>query len=82
MNILAEINQARNGKKQTVYAKKTRLPIQFKTKKHKCSQCTRTDATQHFLTEKESRWLCPLHVVMNNRREINERPHFIKASRL
>lgn len=67
-------------KKETVT--KTRLPIQFKTKSHKCSQCTRTDATQYFLTEKESRWLCPIHVVMHNRHKIVERPHFVKASNL
>ncbi len=35
---------------------KTRLPTESKTKKHKCSQCTRMDASWY-----QIRWLCPVH---------------------
>lgn len=63
-------------------SKKIPLPTQYKTKKHKCSQCTRTDAKQFSISEKECRWLCPVCVIRNNNRDSKEKPNFIKASML
>ena len=67
-------------KKETVH--RTKIPTKSKTVSHKCSQCERKDATQHFLTEKESRWLCPVHVMAYNKKDEKERPHFVKAGKL
>lgn len=69
-------------KPKITYMKKEHFRKQDKTKIHKCSQCTRKDARQYFITEKESRWLCPVHVMSYNKRDEKEKPHFIKASNL
>jgi len=69
-------------KKATVYSKKTKIPTASKTIKHKCSQCQRTDAIRYPISEKEFRWLCPVHVTMNNRRDNIEKSNFVRASRL
>jgi len=63
-------------------SKKIRLPTQYRTTKHKCSLCTRTDAIKYSISEKEVRWLCPVCVVKNARKDSKEIPHFIKASQL
>lgn len=61
---------------------KTKYPTQHKTLNHKCSQCTRTDAVKYFISDKEARWLCPICLNKNQRKDVKEVPHFIKASRL
>jgi len=58
MNILRDLVEARNTKNQTRVMVKTKLPTKFKTKKKKCSQCTRTDAELIPISENERRWLC------------------------
>ncbi len=60
--------------------KKTKIPSQHKTSTHPCSQCTRKDAQQYQISEKESRWLCPVHYNQFMRKNNFEKPHFIKAS--
>lgn len=67
-------------KKETIH--RTKIPTKSKTISHKCSQCTRTDARKYPISEKESRWLCPVHVNQHNQRDIKERPHYVKASQL
>ena len=62
--------------------KKIKLPTQYRSQNHKCSQCTRTDAKKYYLTEKEVRWICPECVMKNNNRNSKEKPNFIKASQL
>lgn len=66
----------------TVYMKKEHFRKSDKTKKHRCSQCERTDARKYDVSENESRWLCPSCVVRHNRCDEKERPHFVKASEL
>ena len=39
--------------------KKTRLPTKSKTKRHRCSHCSKMDAELIPISEKEKRWLCP-----------------------
>ena len=68
------------GKKETVH--KSKLPTQNKTKKHKCSQCERTDAIRYPISEKEVRWLCPDCVTKHQRKDDKEKPNFIKANKL
>ena len=63
-------------------SKKIRLPTQYRTLKHKCSQCIRTDAKKYYIGEKEVRWLCPVCVIKNNNKNSKETPNFVKASRL
>ena len=63
-------------------SKKIRLPTQHRTPKHKCSQCSRTDAKKYYLTEKEVRWLCPVCVIKNKNRDSKEKPNFVRALRL
>lgn len=63
-------------------SKKTRLPTQYRTTKHKCAHCTRTDAKKYFVSEKEVRWLCPVCVIKNNNKNSKEKPNFVKASKL
>jgi len=63
-------------------SKKIRLPTQYKTKKHNCAHCTRTDAVQYSISEKETRWLCVECVTKHTNRDVKEKPHFVKASRL
>jgi len=58
------------------------LPTQYRTIKHKCSQCTRTDAKKYSISEKEVRWLCPVCVYRNTNKDAKEKPNFIKASKL
>ena len=62
--------------------RKVKLPIQYRSKNHKCSHCTRTDAKKYYLTEKEVRWLCPACVIKNTNSNSKEKPNFIKASKL
>ncbi len=62
--------------------KKVRLPTQYRTLNHKCSQCIRTDAKKYYLTEKECRWLCPVCVIKNKNKYTKEKPNFLKASQL
>jgi Zn finger protein HypA/HybF involved in hydrogenase expression len=64
------------------YMKKTKLPTDFRTLKHKCSQCIRNDAEKYPISENEVRWLCPNCVMKNNHRDSRERPHFVRASKL
>jgi len=61
---------------------KIRLPTQHKSLSHKCSHCTRTDAKKYYISEKEIRWLCIVCVGIFTRKDIPERPNFIRASRL
>lgn len=63
-------------------SKKIRLPTQYRTTKHKCSHCTRTDAVKYSISEKEVRWLCPVCVIKNTKRDTKEKPNFVKASLL
>ncbi len=63
-------------------SKKITLPTQYRTPNHKCSQCPRKDAKKYYLTQKETRWLCPVCVIKNKKKNIPEKPNFIKASRL
>ena len=63
-------------------SKKIRLPTQHRTLNHKCSQCTRKDAKQYHLTEKETRWPCPVCIIKYKNRDRKEIPNFVKASRL
>jgi len=69
-------------KNQSKYMKKTKLPTEFKTKPHNCSQCPRKDTKKYYLTEDEVRWLCPVCILKNNNRDKIEKPHFIRASKL
>lgn len=63
-------------------SKKIRLPTQYRTLKHQCSQCERKDAKKYSISEKEVRWLCPVCVIKNNNKNSKEKPHFVKASLL
>ena len=63
-------------------SKKIRLPTQYRTLKHQCSQCERKDAKKYYLTEKECRWLCPVCVIKNKNRDSKEKPNFLKATQL
>ena len=63
-------------------SKKIRLPTQHRSPKHKCSLCTRTDAKQYSISEKETRWLCIVCVKKFHNKNSKEKPHFIKASML
>ena len=69
-------------KTSTRYAKKTKLPTEFKTKPHQCSQCTRTDATRHHISGKEYRWLCERCRLRHTNKNATEKPNFVKASKL
>ena len=63
-------------------SKKIRLPTQYRTLKHQCSQCERKDAKKYYISEKECRWLCPVCVIKNKNRDSKEKVNFLKASRL
>jgi len=63
-------------------SKKITFPTQHRTRKHKCSQCIRTDARKYYLTGKDVRWLCPVCIIKNNNRDSKEVSNFVKASRL
>ncbi len=63
-------------------SKKIRLPTQHKSLKHKCAHCTRTDAKQYSISEKETRWLCIVCVKKFHNKDSKEKPNFIKASML
>ena len=63
-------------------SKKARLPSQYRTTKHKCSHCERTDAKKYSISEKEVRWLCPVCVIKNIHSNVKEKPNFVKASKL
>jgi hypothetical protein len=54
---------------------------QSKSSTRKCSQCTRKDARKYRISEKEIRWLCPIHYAIFTLVE-DEKPHFVKASKL
>ena len=62
--------------------KKIKLPTQYKSPNHKCSQCIRKDAKKHFISEKECRWLCSVCIIKNKNKNVPEKPNFIKASQL
>ncbi len=62
--------------------KKVKLPTQYRSTNHKCSQCIRTDAKKYYLTEKEIRWLCPVCVIKNKNKDLKEKVNFLKASQL
>lgn len=88
MNILKELAEASQKakhhapKKQTSYMPKTRLPTQSKTTTRKCSQCTKNDARKYHISEKEVRWLCPIHFTLFTKIDDEKKPHFVKASKL
>ena len=63
-------------------SKKIRQPTQHRSRNHKCSQCTRTDAKKYHLTEKEVRWLCPVCIIIHQNKNRKEKPNFIRASKL
>ena len=63
-------------------SKKIRLPSQYKTIKHKCSQCIRTDAKKYKISIKEVRWLCPVCVLKNKKMDLKEKPNFVSARKL
>ena len=63
-------------------SKKIRLPTQYRTLKHQCSQCERKDAKKYYLTEKECRWLCPVCIIRNKNKNTKEKVNFLKASQL
>ena len=63
-------------------SKQVKLPTQYRTTKHQCSFCTRTDAKKFYVGEKECRWLCPVCVIKNKNKNSKEKPNFIKASQL
>ena len=69
------------GKKATTYSPKTRLPTQERTRKHKCSQCERTDAKLLSLGH-DKRWLCIVCIKRHNARAEKETPNFVRASDL
>lgn len=69
-------------KNQTTYSPKTKLPTNYKTKKHKCAHCQRSNASQYHISGKETRWLCPICVKIHNNSNSKEKPHFIRASSL
>ena len=62
---------------------KTKLPTKFKTKKNKCSQCTRTDAELIPISENEKRWLCSECVgKFLAQFEVDQLVNFVKAGKL
>lgn len=67
-------------KKETIH--KTRLPTELKTKKHKCSQCSRDNAILLKISAKETRWLCPIHIQKYQNQGKIEKPSFVRASKL
>jgi len=58
------------------------LPTQHKSSTHKCSHCERKDAKKYSISEKEVRWLCPVCIIKNSKKEDKEKPNFVKASKL
>jgi len=79
-NIVKNPRRASHGGIAT--SKKIPLPTQYKTKKHNCALCTRTDAVQYSISEKETRWLCVDCISKHANRDVKEKPHFVKASLL
>jgi len=70
-------------KKQTTYSPKTRLPTESKTKKHKCSQCDRTDAKMYLIGNYLGIRLCPIHKIkFLNQFQEEKNVNFVKAGRL
>lgn len=70
-------------KNQKNVMKKTKLPTQDKTKKHKCSQCIRMDAGLVTISENEKLWLCPVHIEKFKAQFKEEtKVNFVKAGRL
>jgi len=63
-------------------SKKVKIPTQHKSSTHKCAHCTRTDAKQYSISEKETRWLCPICVQKNINKDSKEKAHFVRASEL
>ena len=61
---------------------KVKLPTQYKSPNHNCSQCSRTDAKKYQISTKECRWLCIVCLKKNNNKNSIEKPNFIKASKL
>ncbi len=56
MSLFTKVDYTQKNQKNVMV--KTKLPTESKTKKHKCSQCTRTDAELIPISENEKRWLC------------------------
>ena len=81
MNILRELAEATRQQKSTNYMKKVGFRKQDKTISHKCSQCTRVDAKKYRISEKEVRWLCPVHFDKFTNITI-EKPNFLKAKHI
>ena len=67
-------------KKEPVH--KTKIPTLNKTSTHKCSLCQNTNAKKYYLTTQECRWLCTECIIKNNKRDSNEKPNFVKATKL
>lgn len=94
MSLLRQSDYVNSSKKNNVVSprrgshggiatsKKVRLPTQYKTKKHNCAHCPRTDAKQYHISEKETRWLCIQCVIKNTNSNAKEKPHFVRASML
>lgn len=76
------VNHTRGSHGGIAISPKTRLPTQYRTLKHNCAHCPRTDAKKYSISEKEVRWLCPVCVIRNTNSNSKEKPHFIKASML
>ena len=82
MNILRELQEGRVSKDQTRVMKKTRLPTEKKTKKHRCSQCPSEYAQRYPISKKEVRWLCDRCVSKFKAQLWNEVVTFVKAGKL
>lgn len=76
------VNPRRGSHGGIATSKKIKLPTQYRTTKHKCSQCTRTDAKKYSISEKEVRWLCLVCVNKNKTKDCKEMVNFIPASKL
>lgn len=69
-------------KNNRTYMSKTKLPTASRTKKHRCSQCQRTDAKLHYISIKEKRWLCEQCLNKNKNRDRKEKPNYTRASKM
>lgn len=78
MNILRELEIARQGKNQKTYMAKTKLPTKNRTENLRCGQCHKQGATRQKISQKETRILCPKCIAQNRRRDDREKPHFVK----
>jgi hypothetical protein len=62
--------------------RKTRLPTQSKTKRHRCFCCPATNARRYRIGTKEHRWLCPTHYEQWRNQFASEKIHWLKASQM